>query len=238
MKLLLALLLLAGELGAACAAGSISFWLAPGQTDVTDPCGGYTASKVGTPASSTAYCSGNTMYGPYSGSGSRYDAPAGFKTAWETAAPTSSIEYYLYLTSTATDSITFRWTDAAAVWEHHLTAATPAAIEYRRFAGGWSGVSSGAILSTGVCYLISSTSNGTTMKIYVDNVEKASSAITAPSGTVTEFSFGGEDGGACLNGGLIYGFRTSNIVRTSFPTVDPAFEDDDPCSNQVPGCVE
>ncbi len=208
-----------------CAPNTVSFWLVPGYPDVTDPCGGYTATKVGTPASGS-FCASSPSYGPFTGNTSRYDAPASFRTAWEAAGAANTVESYVYLTSTAVQQVPYRWTDTAAVWELNITATTPASAEWRRFAGGFSGVATGAVLSVGVCYHIATTLSGNIMAIYLDNVLKQSAAVTAMSGTVTEWSFGGEDGGAALLSGLISGFRTSNIARTSFPTIDPSGDSD------------
>ncbi len=220
MKLLLGLLLVAGELGAACASGSLRYWRLPGGANVTEDCIGDSIVLNGTIAANTVTCGPNTTMAGVFSLTNKYTGSASTLSAFA-AVSSYTLEFYLYLTAAPSLDVPFRW-GATTVTEVSFSSvgANPATLQFRRFNGGWSGINTGAVLSTGVCYDIAVTHSGTVGKMYVDNVEKSSATFGAVEATITSFTIGTDSGTSFANG-YVSGVRISNIVRTNFPTVDP-----------------
>jgi hypothetical protein len=220
--LLLALLLVSGKGWGAYASGTLAYWDLP---SVTDPVNAYNLTMGGTVPTVDVACDGTQMSGPYTTS-NKYTAPSGFNTAL--AAVTGvTYETYIYLTTAATGAgavgIIFRGNGTPAAWELYISAASfPMAANWRRYNGSWDGVATGSILNQNTCYHIACTTDGTTMKIYVDNVEKGSKNVAVSLASAVSSWVIGTDTSSVFASGYLSGFRVSSVVRTSFPTVDPS----------------
>lgn len=223
IKLLLALLLLAGELGAACASGTLRYYPMPGGTNVTENCFGDSLTLNGTIAAAAQACGlSSTMAGPFGSVNTNYySTDSDLWSAFEVLAG-YSIEFYVYFSAAPNIDTLFRINGTPTATEASVSSisADPATVQFRQFNGGWSGVNTGAILSVGVCYQIAVTHNGTVGKIYVDGVEKGSATFGAAITDVTSFNIG-TDLGTGFDNGYLTNFRISSVVRTVFPTLDP-----------------
>lgn len=238
-SLLLGFILLAKLGWGVCAPGSMSFL--PFQGSLIDSCGNYLWTNTGTLTyDGTNDCPsgpGPQMITSF-GVGENVVGSSAFRTAFEATATNCTIEFFLYLTAAPTLDVVTRWDDGPVsyAWEISFSSdgADPATLVFRRFSGSWVALTSSQTLAVGQCYNIAVTVNGTTGKIYTDNIQTATGTLNTPVVGITRFLIGGE---AADLSGQISGYRVSNVVKTQFPTIDPS-SDDDPCMYQGAGCAE
>ena len=238
MKLLLALLLLTGELGAALAPGTIALYFDSTKCsdETVDATGNHPLTQVGdVPYGDNGQPVGTKSAGVFS-TLNYFRQNVSLPLAWFNTANSWTLQAYMKAPNSA--GMTMVGNDRATNGLDFMVGIVNTAGTY--YDNGTANVVNATTLADNTWRHWAWTWNGTDLKLYIDNVLIYTSAV---SGTMDS-----SDGPVSIGiyhllasfamNGYLNQLRLMNTVETSFPTVDPGFEDDDPCSNQVPGCVE
>ncbi len=224
---LLALIVLAGRLGASALAGTTALYVddlcSPENSGADGSGNGYTLVSNGTvsfPASSPDPAEGSYSMGP-STDANYVSSTAGLNTAWSSL-NAWTWQAYVYPNSLANSPVVCSWADGSGGFENFILIQPDGNVEvcYKAVINGAAATGS---IQTDEWTHLAVTHNGTAWNVYIAGVKVTAVANTLDTGTVTKINMGRFlSANFGFNGYLDQIRFTAGEALTEFPTEDPA----------------